>query len=78
VNTPKPCDTCKHCKYDVMHEDNPLSTACCEYDLIMGIQCSAWEHWDDILGHISSNHVIQLLRNKKHRRLKLSKKLIDQ
>jgi len=46
MNTPNPCDTCIHCRYDVMHEDDPLSVAWCEYDLTMGIECSAYEYWN--------------------------------
>jgi hypothetical protein len=46
MNTPEPCDTCKYCKYDVMHEDDPLSTSWCEYGLTpTDKECSTWEHW---------------------------------
>ena len=29
MNTPEPCDTCEHCKWDWMHEDDPNDSAWC-------------------------------------------------
>lgn len=51
MNTPEPCDTCKHCQYDVMHEDDPFSVAWCEYDLQMGnLDYSIYKNWKEVGG----------------------------
>ena len=32
MNTPKPCDSCKHCEWNVLHEDYPDVSAWCELE----------------------------------------------
>lgn len=44
MNTPKPCDTCKHLYWDVMTEEDPSSSAECWKDLLMGdLECKEYE-----------------------------------
>ena len=40
MNTPSPCDTCKHLLYDCITEDDPASSAWCAVDAPMGkVEC---------------------------------------
>lgn len=36
MNTPKPCDTCKHLYWDVLREEDPTDSGECKRGLWMG------------------------------------------
>lgn len=48
MNTPSPCDTCKHLYYNVLCEDDPSYMAECKKDLLMGDEkCKEYKYWED-------------------------------
>lgn len=48
MNTPSPCDKCVHCKWDILREEDPLDSAWCEFELLMGVEkCPKLEVYGD-------------------------------
>jgi hypothetical protein len=46
MNTPAPCDTCNHCKWNCVTEDDPTESAYCDEGLQMGNDdCPKFSAW---------------------------------
>jgi hypothetical protein len=61
MNTPKPCDTCKHLYWDCMCEDQEDYVAECKLDHYRDLHlCPDYEHY---LGKIKDDSPISIRRN---------------
>ena len=46
MNTPEPCDKCKHLYYDALQKDNPVYLVECKIGRNLGdMECEFFVHW---------------------------------
>jgi hypothetical protein len=56
MNTPKPCDTCRHLYWDVFSEEDPSYLAECTLDKEMGnLDCRNYNPWKEEISEMEQD-----------------------